>query len=240
MWSVFSARHEPPQNLRSSAASASSHHVPANRATELVFPHCSKVFAAQHRADYARPLLHNEPAVLRLSQVPQLRGNACRRVVRQFREFVQRQPRFALPRAQHYVAKHVALPPPRGPFESPSPSFPHLRLLSRRVSVFGRKLFFACAPCIRALFIFSIVRRPRRTVRVFVIPRAGTASAHLIRPAIAIYGVNCALHFLPISRLVLLPPTFCTVFHRITLQVPYTSITALLLYRRFLPGGPRA
>src|SRR5260370_4735631 len=240
MWSVFSARHEPPQDLRASAAPASSHHVPANRATELVFPHCSKVFAAQHRADSARPLLHNEPAVLRLSQMPQLRGDARRRVMRQFREFVQRQPRFALPRAQHYVAQHVALPPPRDPFECPSPSFPHLRLLSRRVLVLGRKLFFAFAPCIRAFFIFSIVRRPRRTVRVFVIPRAGAASAHLIRPAIAIYGVNCALRFVPISRLELLPPKFCTVFHRITLQVPWTSITVLLLLKCFLPGGPRA
>src|SRR5260370_3836853 len=156
MWSVFSARHEPPQDLRASAAPASSHHVPANRATELVFPHCSKVFAAQHRADSARPLLHNEPAVLRLSQMPQLRGDARRRGMRQFREFVQRQPRFALPRAPHRVAQHVELPPPRDPFECPSPSFPHLRLLSLPASVLRMQLFFPFSPSIPPFFFFSI------------------------------------------------------------------------------------
>src|SRR6267378_2541109 len=167
------------------------------------------------RTHYPRLLLHNEPAVLRLPQMPQLRGNARRRVVRQFRQLVQRQPRLALPRAQHHVAKHVALPPPRDPFQSPFPSFPHLRLLSRRVSVLGRKLFCASASCTRALVIFSIVRRPRRAVRVFIIPRAGAASAHLNRPASVISRAGLALLFPLISSSVIRAPTFSTFFHSV-------------------------
>src|SRR5216684_1356085 len=147
--------------------------------------------------------------------MPQLRGNARRRVMCQFRQLVQRQPRLALPRAQHHIAKHVALPPPRDPFESPSPSFPHLCLLSRRQSILGRKLFCAFASCSRALVVFFIVRRPRHAVRVFVIPRAGAASVHLKRPAGVISRVNLALLFPFTSSSVIRPPKFSTFFHSV-------------------------
>jgi hypothetical protein len=43
--------------------------------------------------------------------MPQLRENARRRVVRQLRQLVERQPRRALPCAYHYVANHFALFP---------------------------------------------------------------------------------------------------------------------------------
>jgi len=46
----------------------------SNRPPSWYFPDCSKVFAAQDRTHYPRLLLHNEPAVLRLPQMPQLRG----------------------------------------------------------------------------------------------------------------------------------------------------------------------
>lgn len=49
-------------------------------------------------------LFHDEPAVFRLAQVLQLRRNACRRVVRELRQLIERQPRLALPRAEHHVS----------------------------------------------------------------------------------------------------------------------------------------
>src|SRR5229473_2521572 len=201
------------RKLPSTAPRARTHQLPANRALDLILPDRAEVLPAQDSGDHARPLLYDKPAVLRLSQMPQLRGNARRRVMRQFRQLVQRQPRLALPRAQHHVAKHVALPPPRDPQEFPSLSFSHLRLLSRRLSVLSGKLFCGCARCAVTFLIFSIVRRPRRAVRVFVIPRAGAASSHFIRPASAVYRVRCALHFAPVRGQVFLPPKFSTLFH---------------------------
>ena len=63
-----------------------------------------------------------------------------------------------------------------------------------------------------SLLIFSIVRRPRRTVRVFVISRAGAASAHRNLSADSIDRVNFAMHYLPISPAIR-APKFSTVFH---------------------------
>src|SRR5260370_32985991 len=145
--------------------------------------------------------------------MPQLRGNACLRVMRQLRRFVQREPRRALLRAAHRVAKHVALPSPRDPREFPPLSFSHHRLLSRRLSLLGRKLFCVRARRGVALLIVNIVRRPRRAVRVFVIPRASAASAHLICPGSAVHGVTSGSRFVPGSSRVLLPPNFSTFFH---------------------------
>ena len=62
--------------------------------------------------------------------MPQLRRNAGRRVMRQLGQLVQCQLRLALLRAQHHVAKHIALSSPRNPQEFPSVSFSHLRFPS--------------------------------------------------------------------------------------------------------------
>src|SRR6266568_1965233 len=197
------------------------HELPAYCALELILPDRSEVFSAQELAHGARPFLHHESAVLRLAQMPQLRGNACRRVMRQLGQFVQREPRFALPRAQHHVAKHVALPSSRDRQDFPSLSFSHHRLLSCRLSLLGRKLFCVRARRAVAILVFSIIRcGPRRAVRVFVIPRASAASAHLICPGSAVDGVNSGPRFGPSSSLVPLPPNFSTFFHN---RLPYRN-----------------
>src|SRR6266403_4308608 len=58
--------------------------LPADGALQLVFPYRSEIFAAQNPPRFTLPLLHGVAAELRLPQMPQLRGNARRRVVRQF------------------------------------------------------------------------------------------------------------------------------------------------------------
>jgi hypothetical protein len=117
--------------------------------------------------------------------MPQLRGDARRRVMRQFREFVERQPRFALPRAQQYVAKHISLPPSRDSLPFPSSNVSHhLRLLSRRSTFLSRKLFRACIQGFAALLTVSLVEHPRRAVGVFVVSGTSAARAQCRGPAV--------------------------------------------------------
>src|SRR5271168_2342614 len=113
--------------------------------------------------------------------MPQLRRDARRRVVRQFRQLVERQPRRALPCAQHHVANHLPL------FSCRSQTFlftlppPHrLCLLSRPSCLQVRKLVVVLAPILFRVIDRQFVVRiwpPSRPVGVFVVPCASAASA---------------------------------------------------------------
>jgi hypothetical protein len=216
------------RDARSSAARVCSQHS-ANAPPQLVFPHRAKVFPAQDRARYPLPLLHRVAAVLRLPQVAQLRRDACRRVMRQLGQLLKRQPRFALPRAQHYVAEHVALSSPNDALKSPTSRFSHYRLLSRRDSLFSGDLFFERRPRLFTFLIVRMIRRPSRAVRVLVIAGAGAACTH--RPPLARGVARKSSDIFSASSSTMVPsPAFSTVFPIITHTICWTLITVLLLY----------
>src|SRR6266404_3917739 len=91
-----------------------------------------RLFRSLLRAGPCSP--HEAASPLHIRRTPACAGAAIARkcwpgVMREFRQLVQRQPRLTLPRAQHHVAKHVALPSPGNAKEFPSLSLSHLRLL---------------------------------------------------------------------------------------------------------------
>src|SRR6266446_8980855 len=74
-----------------------------------------RLFRSLLRAGPCSP--HEAASPLHIRRTPACAGAAIARkcwpgVMREFRQLVQRQPRLTLPRAQHHVAKHVALPSP--------------------------------------------------------------------------------------------------------------------------------
>ena len=95
-------------------------------AAQPVFPDRSVRSALIHTLIHTRhkfksaaaALLNAIPSVLLFAQVPQLRRNARRWIAGHVRQFVQRQPRVTLRRAQHHVAQHCPLQR-----NLPSPSF---------------------------------------------------------------------------------------------------------------------
>jgi len=100
------------RSQRSASTSAAILHSPNPRPVSQngVFPYRSETLCSHRFVDRAAALhdfIRTEP---RLPHVPQLRRNARRRVVRQFRQLVECQPRGALPRAEHHVANHFPLP----------------------------------------------------------------------------------------------------------------------------------
>jgi hypothetical protein len=148
----------------------------------------------------------------------QLRGDARWRIVRQLRELVERQPRLALPRAQQYVAKHVALPPPRGslPF-SPLNVSHRLCLLSRRSVIFSRKFFRACIERFAALLALRLIHHPRGAIGVFVVAGTSAARAHR-RPFTLASRPFCAGRLRPRRKFVFSSVAFSTLFHIRTQQ----------------------
>jgi hypothetical protein len=160
--------------------------------------------------------------------VPQLSGNARRRVLCQLREFVERQPGLAFPCAEQHVAQYVALPPSRILVRtSPSNSL-HRRLPSRRSSFLGWKLFPARVVSSRGFFFIGNIRSPGGPVRVLIISRAGAAGPYLgkgtrfaIRPDKS--GATPRRGFLAN----LLPPQFSTLFHS---YLPYSIAIICSLY----------
>jgi len=190
----------------------------SNGAPDLVFPDGSEILATQDRARSPGTFLHHKSAELRLAQMAQLRGDARRRVVRQLRELVERQPRLALPRAQQHVAKYISLSPSHGSFPfSPLNVSHRLCLLSRRSMILSRKFFRAYIERFVALLALRLIHHPRGAIGVFVIAGTSAARAHR-RPFTPASRAICADSVRPRRKSVFSPVTFSTLFHIRTQQ----------------------
>src|SRR5216110_2442515 len=82
---------------------------PPYASLQPVLPNRAEVFSVQNSARQSLLLFHFVSAELLLAQVPQLRRNACGRVMRKHGKLVERQPGVALACAEHDVTQHVAL-----------------------------------------------------------------------------------------------------------------------------------
>jgi hypothetical protein len=155
--------------------------------------------------------------------MPQLRRNAGRRIERQFRQLIERQPRATLPRAQHYVSNHLALPsqnhwplvillrPPHRIASFPaiyaflagnssSASWPSALSISiiECSHVLGSFLAFVSRYLGREIRFF-LVRHPCRAVGVFVVPITGAACPQGLRQTARI-SVYSGLKLLSVRR----------------------------------------
>jgi hypothetical protein len=140
--------------------------------------------------------------------MPQLRGNARRRIERQFRQLIERQPGGALTRAQHYVSNYLSLPsqnhrplvillcPPHR-----IASFPagHAFLAGNPSSASGPLAFsifvidisfvldFPLTFVLRFLrreILFFLIGHPRRAVGILVVSITGAACAQALRESV--------------------------------------------------------
>lgn len=156
---------------------------PVRSALQPILPNRAEIFAAQNPAGYALLLLHLVSAKFRFAQMPQLRGDAGRRVMRELGEFLERQRGVALAGAEHHV-------------QSTSRCL-RVSAVARRIVCFSNLLLVcrivASSPAAgyssagilsatrSALFssvtLVAFLERPRRAVRILVIPRARAARA---------------------------------------------------------------
>src|SRR5277367_1235165 len=166
-----------------------------------VFPHGTEAFRPHCLVRHSAPLHHRIRAVPRLSHMAQLRGNTGRRIERQSRQLIQRQPRGALPRAKHYVSNYLPLPsqnhrPGLFLFRPPhrTASFPAVHAFvagnssSASVALAFSILTIEFSPVLdfslafgsrfpRREILFILIRHPCRAVRVFVVPGTSAACA---------------------------------------------------------------
>jgi hypothetical protein len=138
----------------------------------------------------------------------QLRRNAGRRIERQFCQLIQRQPRGALTRTQHYVSNYLSLPSQNHrtclsllPLPHRIASFPagHASLAGNSSSASGPLAFsifvidirfvldFPLAFVLRFLrreILFFLIRHPRRAVGILVVSITGAACAQALRESV--------------------------------------------------------